>query len=336
MAVSSVGDLARSFIGRYQSRNLKAELFQRTDELGTGRKADTGKVVAGDFSALSGLENALRKIEAYKITANELAFFAGSMQESLKTVQTLAGDLGPSLTTAGGSQSRIMINSTAEEVGRVFSAVIDTLNTSVGGRRIFAGAATDTKPLISSADMIADINLVIAGETTAAGIVTALDTWFDDPGGGFALVAYQGASAHLGPFRIGDETDASLEVRADDPAIKEVLKGLAMAALIPEGSHALDDSESATLARLSGEKIMSSEAGFAVLRSKVGSAEALIESTATENIATATAIGESRNELLAADPYEAATRLEAVQLQLEALYTVTARLSRLSLSEYLR
>jgi flagellar hook-associated protein 3 FlgL len=336
MSTTSFGDLARNFIGRYQNTALKAELFQRSDELGTGRKADTGKIVAGDFSALTGLEHTLRKIEAYKLTASELGFFAGSMQESLSKVQTLAGDLGPSLTTAGGSSSTIMINSTAAEAARTFSAIVDSLNVSVGGRRIFAGAATDTKPLISSEDMIADINLVIAGETTAAGIVTALDTWFDDPGGGFALVAYQGAATDLGPFRIGEETDASLDVRADDPAIREVLKGLTMAALIPEGTHALDESEMATLSRLAGEQIMSSEAGFAVLRAKVGSAEALIDSTATQNTATATTIEASRNEILAADPYEAATRLEAVQLQLEALYTVTARLSRLSLSEYLR
>jgi flagellar hook-associated protein 3 FlgL len=36
------------------------------------------------------------------------------------------------------------------------------------------------------------------------------------------------------------------------------------------------------------------------------------------------------------DPYEAATKLEAAQSQLEALYTVTARLSRLNLVDFLR
>jgi flagellar hook-associated protein 3 FlgL len=37
-----------------------------------------------------------------------------------------------------------------------------------------------------------------------------------------------------------------------------------------------------------------------------------------------------------ADPYQAATELELAQTQLEAVYTLTARLSRLSLSDYLK
>ena len=41
-------------------------------------------------------------------------------------------------------------------------------------------------------------------------------------------------------------------------------------------------------------------------------------------------------EIVAADPFDAATGLQAAEAQLEALYTLTARLSRLSLTEYLR
>ena len=44
----------------------------------------------------------------------------------------------------------------------------------------------------------------------------------------------------------------------------------------------------------------------------------------------------ARNSLLAVDPYETATRLEAAQFQLESLYTVTVRLSNMSLVNYLR
>ncbi len=43
----------------------------------------------------------------------------------------------------------------------------------------------------------------------------------------------------------------------------------------------------------------------------------------------------ARTELIGADPYDTATEMEAVQGQLETLYTVTARLSRLSLADFL-
>jgi flagellar hook-associated protein 3 FlgL len=44
----------------------------------------------------------------------------------------------------------------------------------------------------------------------------------------------------------------------------------------------------------------------------------------------------ARADLVAIDPFEAATRMEAAQTQLETLYSVTARLSRLSLVDFLR
>jgi flagellar hook-associated protein 3 FlgL len=43
-----------------------------------------------------------------------------------------------------------------------------------------------------------------------------------------------------------------------------------------------------------------------------------------------------RQSLIGADPYESATRLQETQARLEALYTITARTARLSLTEYLR
>ena len=42
------------------------------------------------------------------------------------------------------------------------------------------------------------------------------------------------------------------------------------------------------------------------------------------------------NEIVAADPYQTAVDLEAAQLQLESLFTITARLSRLTLTEFIR
>ena len=52
--------------------------------------------------------------------------------------------------------------------------------------------------------------------------------------------------------------------------------------------------------------------------------------------AEATALGLAREALIGADPYEAAAALEAAETQLETLYTLTARISRLSLVNFLR
>ena len=44
----------------------------------------------------------------------------------------------------------------------------------------------------------------------------------------------------------------------------------------------------------------------------------------------------AQSDLVGADPYRLATELEAVQTNLEMLYSITARLSRLNLTDFIR
>ena len=68
----------------------------------------------------------------------------------------------------------------------------------------------------------------------------------------------------------------------------------------------------------------------------VVSSQAQIDAAATRNTAEASALNIARAGIVTADPYDAATRLEDLQTRLQSLYLITSRLSRLSLTEYLR
>ncbi len=72
------------------------------------------------------------------------------------------------------------------------------------------------------------------------------------------------------------------------------------------------------------------------LRAVVGDAEAAIERARVRNGAELAAADLARATIVESDPFRAATDLQSVQGQLETLYAVTARLSRLSLTNYLR
>ena len=60
-----------------------------------------------------------------------------------------------------------------------------------------------------------------------------------------------------------------------------------------------------------------------------------MEQAATRNDAEGTGLRIMHNRLASADPYEAATALTDAEARLEKLYALTARLSRLSLMDYL-
>ena len=69
---------------------------------------------------------------------------------------------------------------------------------------------------------------------------------------------------------------------------------------------------------------------------RLGRAEAQIEIASARNSAESTALQIARTGMLAADPYETATKLQETQTQLEMIYSITARMTRLSLVDYLK
>jgi flagellar hook-associated protein 3 FlgL len=157
--------------------------------------------------------------------------------------------------------------------------------------------------------------------------------WFANPLGFGAF--YQGGAA-LSPTPIALGEAADLSTTAMEQTLKDTLAGFAMAALIDRGALAGDTAERARLAAAAGQQLLSTEDARTTLAARIGTVEAQIETARTRNAAEQTALGILRSELGSVDPYEAATRLQSVQSQLESLYLVTARVSRLSLTEYLR
>ena len=75
---------------------------------------------------------------------------------------------------------------------------------------------------------------------------------------------------------------------------------------------------------------------MAVMQGQVGAQLEIIETTRTRQANERNALMLQRSELIGADPYETAAALTERQTQLETLYALTARVSRLSLAAYLR
>jgi flagellar hook-associated protein 3 FlgL len=158
-------------------------------------------------------------------------------------------------------------------------------------------------------------------------------TWFADPLGYGTF--YLGGTP-LSPAPVAPGEGADISTTALDPTIRDTLAGFAMAALIDRGVLAGNPEERARLAQTAGQKLHTTEDARITLAARIGAVEAQVEAARTRNGAEATALGILRSDIGSVDPYEAATRLETVRAQLEALYLVTARISGLSLVEYIR
>lgn len=337
MTTVSIGDLARNFQLRRHNTELQTRLSTLTQEMTTGARADIGAAVSGDFKALAGLDHSLRLLDGYRTAASEAALFAEGLQRVLGTVQSLSQDIAPSLLNAGTVGSAQMVETATVDARQKFQSAVSSLNTQIADRFLLSGTATDREPISGAGDILDALSTVTAGLATANDVIAAVQSWFDAPPGvgGFADTVYGGA-APQSAVAIGANDSVALDITALDPAIRDTLKGLALAALVADGALAGDAAGRALVTRTAGETMLGAGAGLTTLSARVGSAEAHIAESASRTAAEAGSLAIARSALVAADPYATATALQSAQTQLETLYSITARLSRLSLADFLR
>lgn len=334
MALISIGDLAQSFMLRKHNANLKADVTRLSSEVTTGLKVDPAKHLSGDVSALTGIDSALARLGALSRSASDQAFFTESMQTALSAVQDMTTDLVPSLlavTSIGNTQA---MNVVSREAKTAFQTVVGLYNTRLGDRALFSGDQTGTTSLAPADQILQEMVTQTATSLSVQDVETALDAWFSSPTG-YLATAYQGGAPIAG-VPIAPGQSVSIDVTAADPAVRETLKGLGMAALLQQGMFSGDPAMQAELIRRSGEVLAAGQNSRSLLAGQLGTAEGEIEDARSRNAAEASALQISRVSLISVDPYDAAARLQEAQGQLEMLYTLTARLSRLSLVDFLR
>ncbi len=334
----SLGDLAQSFSLRRYNADMKMHLQRLTAEMSTGRKSDLAKAVSGDFKTLAGIEHSLLSLEGFHAATSEAALLTGALQTALETTQSLSSDLAPTLTSAGTTGGQTHVNVASFDARQKLHAAVSALNARVGDRYLLSGAATDKKPVSGGQDILNALTSAISGQVTATGVITAIAGWFDAPvgGGGYLDTVYGGSATPLAPFSIGADDRASMTITAADGTLRETLKGLALAAMVAEGALPGDTTGHALIMKTAGQTLLTANTDMATLRANLGSAEGHIADISTRNAAEASSLQIARSNIIAADPFATANELEAVKTQLETLYTLTARLSRLSLADFLR
>lgn len=329
----SLGDASLTNILSRQSAALRLAVQQASNEVATGRHTDLAQTLRGDVSPLLAIDASLGRIAAFRTTAGDAAFQTSAQQAAIAGLSSLADGITTTLLGAGDLNTSVQIDTLAADAHGRLESAMGLLNSQAAGRAIFSGVATDTVPLGTTGDLLTALETAAIGATTAGQVAAAVTTWFASPAG--FEVFYQGGTP-LSPVAIAPGETAELATTALDPAIRDTLAAFAMAALLDRGILAGNPEERAYLAQRAGQGLLTSEDRRITLAARIGTVEAQIEAARTRNGAEETALGILRSEIGSVDPYEAATRLEAAKSQLESLYLVTARVSRLSLTEFLR
>lgn len=335
MTFNSVGDLALSFQLRRQNSILKADLNRYSQELSSGVSSDIGGKLGGNYNALAGIERGIKIADSFSVGISEKRLELKVAQQSLNNLSTLGQISGTLLTVQDATDNTLVKNAGNDALAR-FVSTIQTLNSQVGGKTIFAGVATDGPAIIDAETILLAIETEIAasGATTAIAVANVVDNWFDS-GGGFDLTGYLGANAATAGIRLSASEVAPSPPTAEDDAIRSFLSAMAKGALLARDTQSLSSVEQGKLARMSGESLVSADSEIIDLRASIGLSEAQVERASVEVATELQALEIAKSELVSVDPFETAVKFENAQTQLETLYSVTAKLSRLSLANYL-
>jgi len=336
MTLTSIGDMARHFSSLRQNTAIKTRMDILTREMASGRVADLATHLGGNSARLLSIKGSIDIASGFASANRTLGQTLSTMQVALGTVEAERVSLSSTLMTVSSQSSQQELKATQGAAEGAFGSVVRSLNARFGDASLFSGTAADRAPLAAPEAMLASIRAALVGATSVNDVKTVLDDWFDAPAGGFATTGYLGDSGALPVRRINSETAITIDARADDPALRAVMKATAMAAVAGDPGLGFSTGDQALLMQEARSSLLAAGDNLIALQAGLGHLEERVDRTTALQTAQQAALGIMHIDLVSADPFATASQLQAVQQQLETHYTLTARLSGLSLVNYLR
>jgi len=335
MTWASLGSLALPFQLQRHGVQLRTDIARLGQELSTGTVTNPARHLQGSTAPLAAITARLARNDAYDQATRMAATMAESAQAALGQLDGLRQAtaerlLGAATSALGGP----MMTATGEAAFSALTDAVSALSLRVAGAAGFSGTASDRTPLVSAETIIQRLTPLVTGLETADQVLAAVEGAFLDPGGLFDTDFYQGGDDAPGAV-LADGTRAPTPPTAADPALRALLAGFAAAALLAEPGLAVPDAQRIALAQGSSERLAAANPGMTALQAALGEGQERLDAGLTRLSAERDALALARQSLIGADPYEAVTQLELAQTRLETIYAITARTSRLSLTEYL-
>ncbi|MEM9573422.1 MAG: flagellin [Pseudomonadota bacterium] len=305
---------------------LREQIEARGEEATTGFQSDLVKHLNGRIDqALLG-ERAIQDNEDEQSRLGLRSIRLSLTDSTLTSVRELTSGLQIGMLGAIGTGEIESQDLFATQARAALDDALSRMNARNGERFLFSGDATATSPFGPADDLLSDITALATAATDEADFAAQLDTYFDDPAGGFQTSFYRGAQS---------ASDAD-SVVGNHSAFADMFRGLAVMAL----SHTSiavpfvrSDSPAMTTAL---ERLERGRTELVNIQASVGMRQANIANEQELLSRERTLLNQAFTDLAGKDQYEAATQLRELEANLEASYLLTTRLSNLSITNYLR
>jgi flagellar hook-associated protein 3 FlgL len=299
MTTIRTGDLAQFTRTMGNMQEVQSRLRYANLQISTGKAAHTYAELGADSGTLMRTETALERTKMFAERNTQLGNQLNLMDGALATIVDVAEEFQQALIARRNDAGGAAVKLDLEAQGMI-DRVVGELNLKVDGRHVFAGTKTDTAPVDAS--------------------LLGTDVTNED--------FYQGDKIPL-RARIDGDAEATYGVLAVDQAFRDLFAGLKTAI----DGHVADDDALLRDAAVLAERALD---GVIAKRSELATVTARVESTRASQEGTALYLQDTVSSIVDTDVPATMARIAQDQVSLEASYSITSRLSRLSLTDYLR
>jgi flagellar hook-associated protein 3 FlgL len=289
-----------------QMRNVQTQLNTASEQSTTGIKSTNYAGVADQAYVLTSLSAEISQATSYADLAESIQSRVDVYYDSLSTMTDVLTDMLSDLSAAqsSGTNTVIGLNDSAQSA---LDTMATLLNTQYEGRYLYAGSATDTVP--------------VTVDSTTYGAITVPSS---------TDTSYYAGNDDVSSARVADGMTVDYGMTADMDMFENALRALnivANASTDPIDSDALSEATSL---------INSALDGIGEQQTRMSSVHAQLESVIDMHTDFQLTAESMVSDLSEVDIAEAMVRLDTLSVQLEASYSAVAKVSDLSLFDYLR
>ena len=334
-------------ISRQNVQQIQTKLSDVQAELASSVYADVGLTLGARSSQLVALQQQQGSLTTYQDNNTLAATRLSSTVTSLDAIRTAASTFLSALTTAsssGGLTTSLQTNASSS-----LAAMTAALNISVSGQYIFAGINSGVQPMTSYTSTSANKTAIDTAFSTqfsfpqtsasASGISgTDMQSFLD---GSFASMFsattfntnWSSASDTAMQSEIMPNQTIDTSVSANATPFRQLAQAYSM--VTEFGGTNFSSAAGAAVIKTAMGLVSGAVTNLTTLQAGVGITQTAITDANTTLTAQGDVIATQIDAMAGVDQTELSTRLAALQTQLNATYSVTAQLQKLSLVNYL-
>jgi flagellar hook-associated protein 3 FlgL len=350
-----VSSFAGSVARGYQTNSMQSQLTQLVAEISSGQKTNPEASLGTSAALLYQLQS-----QSDQQTGLQTAITTGSQR--LNTAQTALTSLASVVQTVSLAAQGVAtvddsaLSAVGSQATSALSQALGLMNTSFLGIGVFAGDSGTAQPM-QAADAPGGVSSIVQNTLNAAvsakggplsqsdiaalidgpdGISSVFDDTNSDPtqryGGGIYTGSTDGKPTQV---IVGTSQSVQYDASANQPAFRDMLKGLSMLSMLSAPSSQLDDSAKSQLLSQAGTILTNAQNELTSLQGNIGAAQSGLTAAAAAQKTAASATQAQILTYVQADSYGNASQISMLQTQLQASYMLTSQISQLSLVNYM-